>query len=116
MQLANRSILSCGLALALSVTGAAASLAQDANYATAAKARLASIGIDGSDIAGMEYRVTTEVGSGRVVGQATWVRLMSCDGWVVLDMNAQFAVTAVRTEGACKLPPPGTQPTRRQGQ
>jgi hypothetical protein len=116
MQMANRSILSCGLAFALCVASAAATRAQDAGYATAAKAKLASIGIDGSDIAGMEYRVTTEVGTGRVVGQATWVRLISCTGWVVLEMNGQFAVTAVRTEGDCKLPPAGTQPKRRPGQ
>ncbi len=70
--------------------------------------RLAELGIAEADVAGITY-VPEQGGASRtsrggVVGVKAWVGLESCEGSVVIHVNARCRVKQTWTRGECRVP------------
>ena len=69
----------------------------------AAEARLDALGIPRADVESIQLGV--ERGQeGVIINRATWVRLKSCRGYVVMNLDRYNEVRDVYTTGDCRLP------------
>ena len=66
---------------------------------------LASLGIDRSDIARIDYGSETSSGEGaELVAIRAWVKLRSCDGRLVVDMTPNCRLVQTYTRRQCRVP------------
>lgn len=95
-------------ALLLTVVLAAAAppaAAQTERYAAKTAERLAELGIDESQVRSIQYalKYNPQDRGPSIVGAKAWIRLTSCSGYLIVDMNRSAFVLQTYTEGDCRV-------------
>ena len=92
-------------ALFLTFTSPPPSVAQNDRYAERTAERLAELRIDQSQVKSIRYalkRNPSERGPD-IVGAKAWVRLTTCSGYLIVDMNRAAYILQTYTEGDCRV-------------
>ncbi len=98
-----------GPAAVLSLLFAAAAplpaAAQTERYAAKTAERLAELGIDESEVRSIQYalKYNPQDRGPNIVGAKAWIRLTSCTGYLIVDMNRSAFVLQTYTEGDCRV-------------
>jgi len=108
MRFENRFAAAAALLFALSASaceqGAMGTGGPTQSFESSAQARLDALGIPRSDVESIELGVERAQESGVITDRAAWVRLKTCRGYVVMNLDRYNEVRDVYTTGNCQLP------------
>lgn len=98
-----RTWIAIGLMAAL-LGGAVAPASGAEHCAPIVDRKLAGLGIDPSDITGIDYGSETSSGEGaELIAVRAWVKLKSCAGHLVVDMTPSCRVVQTFTRRQCRI-------------